>query len=352
MARTKSLDIVYFVPTPTITAVTPTGGVAGHYTYKLVAVDSAGGLTAASTGTAITTGPTTLDGTHYNTITWTDALKSAHTMIYRTAGGLTQGYLGTVAAGVQTFRDDGIVGDASTPSAANTTGFGAAAPTIELSGLSAEFDGTFTATLQLQGKVNPAASWQSVGAAQTSAGLLDIAATINTLSQVRVHMTAYTSGAPVVVVAGHFEGSSEVVGLPAQTGNSGKFLTTDGTLPAWATVTVPSLGNFSFSGNSEVVPAGGSIDTPGAGTMNIGTANATVLNVGVAGGAVITATNAVTQIRGANASDATIYLSAAGIGGAGKIGFYGQTPTIQQTGVAVSAAGIHAALVALGLITA
>ena len=36
----------------------------------------------------------------------------------------------------------------------------------------------------------------------------------------------------------------------------------------------------------------------------------------------------------------------------GPIGFYGTAPVAQQTGVAVSAAGIHAALVALGLITA
>lgn len=35
-----------------------------------------------------------------------------------------------------------------------------------------------------------------------------------------------------------------------------------------------------------------------------------------------------------------------------KIGFYNTTPTAQLTGVAVSAAGIHAALVTLGLITA
>lgn len=35
-----------------------------------------------------------------------------------------------------------------------------------------------------------------------------------------------------------------------------------------------------------------------------------------------------------------------------KAGFYGTTPIAQQTGVAVSAAGVHAALVALGLITA
>lgn len=35
-----------------------------------------------------------------------------------------------------------------------------------------------------------------------------------------------------------------------------------------------------------------------------------------------------------------------------RIGFFGATPVAQQTGVAVSAAGIHAALVNLGLITA
>lgn len=35
-----------------------------------------------------------------------------------------------------------------------------------------------------------------------------------------------------------------------------------------------------------------------------------------------------------------------------KIGFYGTTPTLRPTAVAVSSAGIHAALVNLGLITA
>jgi len=34
-----------------------------------------------------------------------------------------------------------------------------------------------------------------------------------------------------------------------------------------------------------------------------------------------------------------------------KLGFFGATPVVQQTGVAVTAAGIHAALVNLGLIT-
>lgn len=35
-----------------------------------------------------------------------------------------------------------------------------------------------------------------------------------------------------------------------------------------------------------------------------------------------------------------------------KMGFYGAAPVAQQTGVAVTAGGVHAALVALGFITA
>ena len=45
-------------------------------------------------------------------------------------------------------------------------------------------------------------------------------------------------------------------------------------------------------------------------------------------------------------------IRARAIGGARAVGFYTTTPIIQQTGVAVSAAGIHAACVALGLFTA
>jgi hypothetical protein len=36
----------------------------------------------------------------------------------------------------------------------------------------------------------------------------------------------------------------------------------------------------------------------------------------------------------------------------GTVGFYGTTPIALQTGVAVTAGGVHAAMVALGLITA
>lgn len=47
----------------------------------------------------------------------------------------------------------------------------------------------------------------------------------------------------------------------------------------------------------------------------------------------------------------TVVEAAAGAAG-GTLGFYGATPVAKQTGVAVTAAGVHAALVALGLIAA
>jgi hypothetical protein len=59
------------------------------------------------------------------------------------------------------------------------------------------------------------------------------------------------------------------------------------------------------------------------------------------------AVNAGLEIRG-NAQGGDILIGDA----ADAIGFYGETPVAQQTGVAVSSAGIHAALVTLGLITA
>ena len=54
-----------------------------------------------------------------------------------------------------------------------------------------------------------------------------------------------------------------------------------------------------------------------------------------------------------NAAGTTVANVQAGwVGGANVLGFYGTAPIAQQTGVAVSAAAIHAACVALGLFTA
>ena len=77
------------------------------------------------------------------------------------------------------------------------------------------------------------------------------------------------------------------------------------------------------------------------------------ITAGAAGGGVAIAaigeTNVILSLNGAGTGAASgVRLGAAG----GRVGFYGTTPIALQTGVAVTAAGIHAALVALGLITA
>lgn len=70
------------------------------------------------------------------------------------------------------------------------------------------------------------------------------------------------------------------------------------------------------------------------------------------GGVAVTAigeTNVILTLNGAGTGAASgVRLGAAG----GRVGFYGTTPIALQTGVAVTAAGLHAALVSLGLITA
>lgn len=56
--------------------------------------------------------------------------------------------------------------------------------------------------------------------------------------------------------------------------------------------------------------------------------------------------------EGDNIAFGTATGSKIGTSGTQKIGFFGATPVIRPTGVAVDAAGIHGALVTLGLITA
>ena len=63
-------------------------------------------------------------------------------------------------------------------------------------------------------------------------------------------------------------------------------------------------------------------------------------------------TGSLTLSDGATMTLGTVDGLKIGTAAAQKLGFYGQAPVVQPSGVAVSAAEIHAALVALGLITA
>ncbi len=188
------------------------------------------------------------------------------------------------------------------------------------------------------------------------------------------------SNVPQLRLTGGTDVDLSAGGLPDQTSNSGKFLTTNGTIASWATVTVPSLGNFAFSANS--------VDLSGSAGMTIGGANTSALDLKV--GSVKRLENTATGIRmnlsanrlkidesGTSESESSLYshdqnsrvyinntyaqlktasaaiLISDGIAMSGsKMGFYGTAAITKPTGVTVDAAGIHAALVSLGLIAA
>jgi hypothetical protein len=204
MARIFKLPVQPFVANPTLTSVTPTGGTATTWTYKIVGVDASGGTTAASAGVSTAAGAATLDVTHYNTLAWTDPANAVSIKIYRTVAGGTPsslGLIGTVAAGVQTFVDNGLVGDASTAPATNTTGIGGAVECASLREKSVQFDGTFSSTNQLQGTID-GVHWQNEGSAATNATVVNI--TTSWMS-IRCQQTAFTSGTPTITLLGHEE---------------------------------------------------------------------------------------------------------------------------------------------------
>lgn len=90
------------------------------YSYKVVALN-ARGHSMASDATAISTGNATLSGSNYNQITPPVVTGASGFDIYRTAGGGTQGKIGSVK-GRAPFKDTGKVGDSATAPSRNTTG--------------------------------------------------------------------------------------------------------------------------------------------------------------------------------------------------------------------------------------
>lgn len=202
MARIFKVPVVSFVANPSITSVTPTGGTATSYSYKLVAVDAAGAKTAASAAGSTAAGAATLDGSHFNTLLWTDPVAApASVLVYRTVGGVTQGLIATVAPGVGTYVDTGAVGDGTTPSAANGTGIGGAVECASLREKSVQVDGTFVSTNQIQGTID-GVNWQNEGSAASTATVVNI--TTSWMS-IRNKQTAFTSGSPTITLCGHEE---------------------------------------------------------------------------------------------------------------------------------------------------
>ena len=76
---------------------------------------------------------------------------------------------------------------------------GSAQNVEELGSLAAQVSGTFVATMQLEGSLD-GSTWNTIIADITTTGFHAIDPI---LKAVRINTTAYTSGSPVVIVAGH-----------------------------------------------------------------------------------------------------------------------------------------------------
>ena len=108
---------------PTVTNV----GTAGltTVTYGLVAVFADGTTSAIGVVTASATSNATLNGSNYNTISWSATPSASSIQVWRTAAGgtpSTLGLIGTVTAGTTTFNDTGVAGNAATAPIWNNTG--------------------------------------------------------------------------------------------------------------------------------------------------------------------------------------------------------------------------------------
>lgn len=92
------------------------------WTYKLVAING-NGNTEAGAASSTTTGNATLNGTNYNTLSWTAVPNATGYWIYRTAAGGTPTTTGRIAAlgAVTTYNDQGAAGDATTAPTSNGT---------------------------------------------------------------------------------------------------------------------------------------------------------------------------------------------------------------------------------------
>lgn len=219
-AEASSTDkIIFTMTTPTAGAIaesvtdagfTVSQAAAGATTraYKIVGVYESGRVTAASSAGSATDGAAALNATHTQVVTWTDPLDASATdtlvsvRVYRTtANGTpnTTGLVATIAAGVQTYTDDGDAGDATTAPTSNTTGDGDSMNTLAMTQKTVQLTAVGTGTYQLQGSLD-GTNWVSEGSALTasSTALLEVS---ERYAFMRWKTTAYTSGTPVAYIA-------------------------------------------------------------------------------------------------------------------------------------------------------
>jgi len=115
-ALASSLDLG--TPTVPTLAVQGTPGVATA-TYLIVAVSRGGKVSAPSTAATTNTAPATLNATNFVRVTWTAVPEADGYMIYRTAGGPSQGLIKRTTT-VLTLDDTGLAGVGTAPTVARS----------------------------------------------------------------------------------------------------------------------------------------------------------------------------------------------------------------------------------------
>lgn len=194
-------DVKTFLAVPGTPTVTPQGATgATSYSYKVVAVDADGNRTTPSTAGSTATGNATLNGSNFNRVSWSAVPAATKYEVYRSASGGTPSSTGKIGeATASPFDDTGLAAAGAEPTT-NDTGF---SPALDVShwlgNKTIQVSGTFTATLQPQGRVDPGADWIDEGSAITAAGTADVT---KRFRELRVRMTAYTSGTPRAYVNG------------------------------------------------------------------------------------------------------------------------------------------------------
>lgn len=118
-------------------------------------------------------------------------------------------------------------------------------------------------------------------------------------------------------------------------------------------ITIPITGVINWSGGASIEGASGSLtlscpDVYVSDALTLSGGNLTIGAAGTTGGSLRPAADKLALHN----DNGDVCMAVGAASGAAAVGFYTTTPIAKQTGVAVSAAGIHAALVALGLISA
>lgn len=132
---------VVAVATPAAPTVTPTcsGTCASTWSYAVDCLDANGSTTLVSSNGTTAANASTLDGTHFNTITWSKTIGCKTYEIRRTAvatSPATTGLIGTNASGLAlSFVDNNVAGDSSAAPTVNTTG-GINAVSLKANGVS------------------------------------------------------------------------------------------------------------------------------------------------------------------------------------------------------------------------